>query len=119
MDDGESPRKGDGTILLPMFFATDPMEHGIITRGPRTLADLTDFLAPAGLDLIGGVRHRLSRLMTVPADVLVARVLLVVLIPKIRRAGARNEAAGRMGLRDGCDRRRLGCPRWAVGATKW
>ena len=79
----------DGFEYVAMHFTSSPQTHGVVRQMPRTLAELHDLLAVAGLDLIDQLRHRLKNwLYEPPVEIqrmLQHRLILVLLLPKKRR----------------------------------
>jgi integrative and conjugative element protein (TIGR02256 family) len=57
------PKEGEPELPALKFVATTfiakPQTHGIIRSTPNTLLELHDFLADGGINLVGGLRHRL------------------------------------------------------------
>lgn len=71
------------------------LEHGIIRRKPSSVKELADFVAPAGLDLLGELRTRLQEWKEESSkdpSVLESRVALVVVMPKARRSDLATES---------------------------
>lgn len=68
-------------IAVPIESA--PHTHGVIRWQPRTLKDLHEFLLPVGTDLLGELRTRL-RSWEGNADILNARLILILSLPKKR-----------------------------------
>jgi len=71
-----------------------PQPHGIIRRLPRTLKDLHDFLAVAGIDLLETLRQRLKQwlLENSLAHVRDVPLIIIVFLPKTRIDGGAVEA---------------------------
>jgi hypothetical protein len=74
----------------PPFVATilqgDPMVHGVMSRAPTTLKELSDFLQPAGRDLVATLRERLRRWQS-EGRPLNAHLIILINLPKTRNEG--------------------------------
>jgi hypothetical protein len=81
----EAGADGSARPAVASIVRVRPRTHGAIRRAPRTLADLHDFLAVEGDDLVGVLRTALWAGDRSP-QALAATFLLVVLAPKRRTA---------------------------------
>lgn len=82
--------------LLP--FVLPPQQHGVIHFEPHTLLELHRLCEAAGLDLLTHLRRRLQeKIQRVSTDS--NGTILVVGIPKTRRAGSRVESRDILGFR--------------------
>jgi hypothetical protein len=90
-----SPRSGSerrqGPPLLAARFRAAVRQHGAIRRTPGTLAELHDLLAEGGDDILGHIRGEIPgwKEASAPVD---PRLLLLVSVPKTRRAGGEVES---------------------------
>lgn len=86
-----SSERGQGPALVAAKFTGAARQHGAIRRTPGTLAELHDLLAEGGDDLLGHIRGGISswKEASAPAD---PRLLLLVSVPKTRRAGGEVES---------------------------
>lgn len=66
-------------------------EHGIIARTPHTLADLSDLLSSAGIDLVTELIPRLNKWRE-NEKLLERKPILITLLPKLRERGGTVEA---------------------------
>ena len=66
-------------------------KHGIISRTPRTLADLRDLLSAAGVDLVTELISRLNKWRE-DKELLARKPILITVLPKIRKSGEAVEA---------------------------
>ena len=68
-----------------------PQVHGVIRHIRRTVADLHEFIAPSGLDLLDTLRQALKKSIRRPdkesGSILEATFLLVIRLPKTREPG--------------------------------
>ena len=69
----------------------EPQEHGIIAHTPSTLADLRDLLVPARIDLVARLTACLEDCRA-DSEVLKRTPILITVLPKLRKRGARVEA---------------------------
>ena len=76
---------------LAAVFVGEPQEHGIIAHTPSTLADLRDLLMPARIDLVARLTDCLEDCRADP-EILGRTPILIAVLPKIRKRGARVEA---------------------------
>lgn len=87
------PRSDPGEQDAPRFvattFAAAPLSHGLIRHSPANLAELHDFLAAGGIDLLGSLRARVKEWNT-PRLVEAALIILVGL-PLVREPGTAPE----------------------------
>lgn len=72
--------------------ACEPQTHGIITVTPRCLAELHDFLLAGHIDLLTEFRARLKAWRASAPNILLARLILIVQLPKTREEGSPIEA---------------------------
>lgn len=87
-DSGE----GNSGNVLALVLATQPVEHGIIERSPESLSDLHGLLGGHGVDLLSLLRGALKDELS-GKGFSSLHVLLVVLIPKVRRRGGQPESS--------------------------
>jgi Prokaryotic E2 family A/Prokaryotic homologs of the JAB domain len=85
-----------GKNSAPQFVATiivgAPQTHGIIRRQPLNLRELHEFLGSAEVDLLSILRARL-RGWQFDEAVLNASLVIILILPKARKAGGPEEAA--------------------------
>jgi len=67
-------------------FQTDPQQHGVIRRQPKSLADLAAMMKDSGADLLGELRKRLRAWEMTP-EFRKANLIIVAYFPKTRSAG--------------------------------
>ncbi len=71
--------------FVATVFQTQPQQHGVIRRRPRSLTDLADLMNACGTDLLAELRQRLQRWDV--SEVRKAHLIMVVHFPKTRTAG--------------------------------
>ena len=85
--DATTPRDQQRALpYLATTFQCAPQTHGVISRIPKSLLDLHDLMAAAGVDLLSGLRERMLTWSREDAP-LDARLILIVFFPKTRSAG--------------------------------
>jgi hypothetical protein len=67
-----------------------PQPNGVMGRSPRNLNDLHNLLKPAGIDLFGTLRTKLTGLSRT-AETLAKRLIILLEIPKTRDGSSTNE----------------------------
>lgn len=71
-------------------------QHGLVRRAPQNLKELHEALAATGFDLVGAVRQRLLEYLDSGSqDLLAAKLILLLLVPKTRVAGGKPEEGER------------------------
>ena len=75
-----------GGSCVALVVTCHPQQHGVIQATPRTLRDLHEFLLPAGVDLMEGVRDRLDDYEE-KSEVEGLGLILLIRLPKIRASG--------------------------------
>ena len=69
----------------------EAQEHGIISRTPRTLADLCNLLLAAKIDLVARLRSKLEQWRE-DEEILDRKPILITFLPKLRKGGGTIEA---------------------------
>lgn len=89
--DGDRPTVSE---FIATTVSVNPQQHGTIRKQPGNLLELAELLAPAGIDLLGELRLRLRawQLDGAYQDVYKARLVLMIVLPKIRAPGSEVEA---------------------------
>jgi hypothetical protein len=90
----ESPTQAS---MFAVYLVGECQTHGLIRRMPSTLADLQDFLRPAGIDVVESSQRALREFLDHGGGGSGAVILaLFVDLPKSRKAGARPETTERL-----------------------
>jgi integrative and conjugative element protein (TIGR02256 family) len=80
---------------LPQFvstaFSCQPREHGIIRVQPRTIAELHNLVAEAGLDLVASLKERIASWQS-DRQILSSLLIIIVFFPKTRNLNSAVEA---------------------------
>lgn len=75
-----------GTAIL-----APPQKHGAIRKTPKTLRDLADVMSELNVDLLEVLRQRIRHWHSKDGSITQARLLLILIFPKLREAGASAE----------------------------
>ncbi len=86
--------EGQRTDSVAAVFWCPPMQHGVIKQEPANLQQLQILGSDAGLDIVDELRKTLRAwFLDKPAkDILQAKVVLVLVLPKTRHAGGKVES---------------------------
>ena len=93
----EAPKQKSLTHVVATF--TSPVQnHGVITANPRTLEQLSQFLAAAGFDLLANLRSRFNIWKTkgLFESLAESRLFLLINLPKSRTEGGEVESTERV-----------------------
>ncbi len=73
--------------LLTTVHRCKPQVHGVINNRPQNMAELSDLLAPVGVNILEEVCTHLSRWRNDKIDILSARLGMIILFPRTRSEG--------------------------------
>nr|MBC8505048.1 ThiF family adenylyltransferase [Chloroflexota bacterium] len=79
--------------FIAMQITCEPQVHGLIHRIPSDISALNNFLLPGGVNLTENLRSQLLNWddPELPQDIAEARLILLVMLPKIRNEGGKVE----------------------------
>lgn len=89
---GQDENHSDGLRFAAVRLKAQPQVHGVIWSQPKTLSELQDLVAGAGLDILAALRDRLGGWRHDNREILDSKLVLILWLPKKRKETSPVEA---------------------------